>query len=165
MSYVTTGGREEDAPIRRTYRLTLSGIDSTVYVSDQMPQGVPLSVQSRCGIMTRSNTTIYSAAAKRVMEIRLYGAFSTERAYATDSSGASGYVILGWAVANAGASGEKAAFHIVDAPPFVTACANPGPWRVVMWDPTANAPQEGMVVSRICVALDVRVGACAEEEE
>lgn len=157
MSWVASAARTPSTEVvRRSYFLTVTTSDATVYVRDQLPVNVPLLVSGVCDFGSTATNSGLNSAAKRVSEVRLHNACSTERTYSDFSRDFGQYIVLGWLQVKTGVTGEKSQFAFTQAPAVEARTMKNGPWRFVVWDVVGDIPAAGLAVARLTYQIDVR---------
>lgn len=157
MSYSDT----DDQLIQRTYYLRGTTGDVTFYIQDQLPTNITLRVDSACAFVTPRTV---SGTITGAIEVRLYGAFSTERIYDAVISSASGtsptvggYIILGYFNKDFASSGSGDSCSFTKNPPIVSRAMS-GPWRVQFYDIATGTTLVAAKIETWGVTLAVRAG-------
>jgi hypothetical protein len=157
MSYTAAGvGELARDPVRRVYYIHTTSADQSFYIMDQPGEQVPMRVQAAAA-MGVTNAVSVIINAERMLELRLYNAFSPERAYSTNQESGS-FIVLGFFVAQVGAGTSIATYNFTPTLPIEARAMGGGPWRLVVWDPNAGAVASVATVATVAVALDVRRG-------
>lgn len=163
MSYTAAGAGElANEPVRRVYYLHTTSSDETFYVNDQVPDRAPMRVQAAAAMGVTNTTTLINAV-ERILELRLYNAFSAERCYSNVAESGS-FIILGHFTAQTSAAANIASYNFVPTQPIECRVMGGGPWRVVVWNPvsTPAAPASVITIASVSIALDVRRGGKLE---
>lgn len=164
MSFTANANGGALQEIRRTYyfRSSSGANDVTFYINDQLPTDRVFRIEGTFVTVTpRTGGTITAS-----FEIRLYGAFSTERIYdavSTAGTGTSplmgGYILLGYIVKGvpSGSIGDGATY--IPAPPTeARGMMGTGAWRVVIYDPSTGTLASAAKFTSWGLTVDVRSG-------
>lgn len=161
MSYVSPAAGGAQVPVRRVYYLRGVGtdVDKTFYVNDQFPGTLPSEYLLQVSAMGGASTVLAAAGQMPgVCEVRLYGAFTSERVFDMSSASPVGnYLILGYLTASGAPSGNGTGVSFYPAAPVECRAMN-GAWRIQLYNVVTGATYATTVFNGWTFAVDVRAG-------
>lgn len=153
-------GQLADDPVRRVFYFRTTLGNQSFYLTDQVPQQIVLRVSAVASFSSSSTLTVAivnAGTVSRVLELRMYDAFSTERTW--NSKNETPYILLGYFFQNSmnNTTTVIVPFSFTPAPAVETFSMSPR-WNFVLYDPgTGTSVPDGYIQS-VSIAVDVRRG-------
>lgn len=161
MSYIDAPRKHATDAMRRVYYFKMTSQEQTFYISDKLPQGVPIRI-SATAVVTSTRTQ--QQGSNRYCELRLQGACSMTQVESSNPSVIpdDSIILAQFEPRMDSTSGATIlSFYTQSSVPVTTKLLNNGPWKFSVIRASSGT---SIAITYCLIALAIDIGDCPFEE-